>query len=125
MNNIIWLVYLADIAGSIVRIVNVVIMLSLLLLLVTAFISAMSAGENNEGIYGFKQRIKQLYFKPIIITCCILAAIGCFIPSKNTIYIMAGLSVTQKISETPEAKKALGLLNLGLDKAISKLQENK
>lgn len=61
-------------------------------------------------------------FLPIIISCMLLIIA---IPDKQTIYTMAGISVTKDIAQTPEAQKALKLINLGLDKAINNLQESK
>jgi hypothetical protein len=47
-----------------------------------------------------------------------------FSPTKETIYTIAGISATKQIASTPEAKKALQIINLSLDKTISKLQES-
>ena len=66
----------------------------------------------------FKWPIKTLLITTII---CLITCI--FVPSKEAIYMMAGVSATKQIANTPEAEKALKILNLGLDKAISKLQD--
>lgn len=65
------------------------------------------------------------YKKGICIFFSILFTLTALLtPSSKAIYMMAGLNTIQNTINTPEADKVRKLINLGLDKAIDKLNES-
>ena len=109
------IIYLADVIPNLRQASIIILVMSVIAsgyLIFWGFIYYEETGE----------KLKYSY-KPYLIIAIIAAIFAILTPSKEAIYTMAGVSATKQITTTPEAQKALKVINLGLDKAINKLQE--
>jgi len=77
-----------------------------------------NAYDNNEI-----QQTKDMFIRCAIISS-FFTIMAILIPTTNTIYLMVGMGELHRIDATSEAAKARQVLNLGLDKMITKLQES-
>lgn len=56
--------------------------------------------------------------------CIVLFNLTNFVPSKQTLYLMAGSEMGQQVANTPEFNKVRALVNEYLDKELSKKQDD-
>ena len=110
MNDLSWLLYFADIAGNLKSIAEWVMMFILFGLSIFLFVGFV----DDE----FNERMKYLPKKSIIgaITVCLLI-VG-FVPSPNTIYLIAGSEMGEEVLKTDAAKKVEEYLTHLIDKAV-------
>lgn len=105
MNNLSWLLYIADVIGNLgpafVILGCVTIVVAFLALLIT---------EGESGVKGIIISI---------IVGVILLVTAAFIPSKETVYAIAASEMGEELLKTPTAAKATKALDSWLDKQIT------
>lgn len=113
MANAIWLMYLADVVGSLA----VVGGLGVFVALGYAAIARLSTAIDDEPC--------PPSVKPALIIAAVLAGAVSLIPSKTTIYAVAAVSVGEQALNTPTGDKAMRALNAWLDRQIAGEEESK
>lgn len=124
MDLLILFVYLIDVLDSVRHGLGglVIILLVVGLLSLAMFIASSIMGDDDAPIPA--KAIKKS------LTICFISMLLAFsikslIPSKETMYIMAGLKATGAALETPIAKKAFVLVEKKLDEAIDEIAKEK
>lgn len=121
MNNIILMIYLADIVGSIqvVSTLGCIIIVLSLIIAITLYTDTCLKDE-------YRSRVGKL-IKYLSVGLIFSLLIAMFIPSKQGVYMMTGLKAGSEIVHSETGTKALKILNLKLDEYLNDLQkeENK
>lgn len=102
MNSISWFLYLADVIPSLAKVFGVSGIILSIILVIAWFICLVSLGDSDFD--GCRTSVKSLskWLVPVAFTLIIIATI---IPSRQTIYLIAGSEVGQVVVETPEARE--------------------
>ena len=105
-----WLIYLADVVGSI----------CMLFVLSGFVIAAISIGWMVEAsIHDADKKFKYFYSIGIAVSL-LLFLVSALIPSKQAIYLIAGASIAKDLAKTETAKKVEAIIESELDKLIHK-----
>jgi hypothetical protein len=104
-----WLIYLADVVGSICT----------LLVLFGLVISVISIGWMIEASANHVNK-KGKYFLIGSAVSLLLFLVSALIPSKQAIYLIAGASIAKDLAKTETAKKVEAIIESELDKLIHK-----
>lgn len=111
MNTLSWLLYLADVVGSLGKLMSTGGFGLFVFALIAAFISTVS---EYEGPFQ-----KPAVWKPkIMIIGSILLLVSGFIPSSNTVYAIAASEMGEQALNTTTATKTFKALDAWLDKQI-------
>lgn len=106
-----WLIYLAGVLGSLQTLFVLLSALSIS----TVFAIAMWASTTFQKDCEIKAK---KYIKLSLILTLLFWLLAALTPSTTTVYMIAGVNVTQQIAKTPEAQKVLQLLNRELDERL-------
>ena len=112
MNKLSWFLYLADIVPDMLLPILVPITLLGILISPMVFIGVIWLANENEGTYA-KDRAEAYYnrvvyhAKWIIPLFLIIHTLNVLIPSRETIYLIAGSEVGEVVANSPEAKEIL------------------
>ena len=112
MTNWMWIPYVIDVVNGF----NVLLIFAVL---ITALVVVWSL------MYKFIEGEPSGCTKPFSIACVIFAIMVVFIPSKQTMYQMAGLGAVQTIVQSKTATKAVELAEAYLDKQLKSVKEDK
>lgn len=115
MNQLSWLVYLADVCGSIGVLITILVVIFSIFLIcwVIAYFIGLSNFEEKE----WKTWRRCGWF--LAPSCLIIFFLGCFIPGKETVYAIAASQVGEQVLKTPLAQKAGQAIEVWLDKQIA------
>lgn len=110
-------IYLADMLDAFVKnVAGVVIMVLLFWLFYTAVVQA------NFDSYIGKERPKIKYRTPV--SCLVVIVLMSFIPTKQTMYMIAGVHFGKEAIQSDAALKAYNLLNKYLDEQLNEITKN-
>lgn len=112
MNNLSWMIYLADVAGDINFVASMVIGAGTVSLVLGGLFAFISAGFDEMPGWAKPAGMN------IMIACAIAAFIGTVVPDKSTIYAIAASEMGENIINTPTASKAVKALDAWLDSQI-------
>ncbi len=111
MNDILWLLYFADLAKGLKDVVLVLMGF----LIVASFFSFMRSSVENNPKYN---RIAML----LGVSAFVIGLLSVFIPSKQYLYIVTGVEVTQRALDTEIGKKVEKLVNYKLDEVLKEFE---
>lgn len=113
MGNVLWLLYLADVAQSFGIVLGA---LGTVFLIATLIISGIQADEApyREGAAMFWKLVRIRVIIPSV-----MIVLACLTPSRQLLYIAVGLNVGQEVAQSEIGQKSLTALNAWLDKAIA------
>ncbi len=130
MNNLFYWLWLADIFDAISGL-SLLIVLGYFISFGVCFIAFCMSWSGSESLSEFTnsvsdrlskyKRIFKVLLLPLLISLILVIAL----PSKKTIYISLGASVTADLAENSTAQKALQLLNNKLDDLLVQEEEEK
>lgn len=121
MDGLMWALVLADVGD---RLSTVLLLVSITTLITGAIAGAITAGveSTDEDYKGMGKRFRQ-WARPFIIAAIPMLVLGTLIPSKQTIYIVAGVQaareITDKVTGSALGQKTLTLLERRLDEALA------
>lgn len=125
MNSLSWMIYAADVTGSVSAVLTTTSVFSMLGGIVTFCFTSVShndryefgraKGEKPEPSIGVGWRAA----KPLLIVAFASAMIACVIPGRNTIYAIAASEVGEQALKSQTANKAMQALNAWLDRQIA------
>jgi len=107
-------IYLADLCGSISGLCGAICIVCAIVLL----ICLLTYASNHEAYCKTDPNIDKTVFKYVrisVVTAFVAALLGTFLPSTNTMYMIAGVEAAKSVTETPEFQKTRQLLNNKLD----------
>jgi hypothetical protein len=113
MNDLSWIIYLADVADNLDWLLFWMGLIGLLGLIISALIW-MNDGDNWPTAN--RQRTMYYFFTPMFFFGAIVGAI---IPAKETLYAIAASELGEEIVRSPTAGKAVAALNSWLDRQIA------
>jgi len=115
MNSLSWLLYAADVFGSVNNSAGILVLVSAFVALVSAFVflPMLDCGATDEQL-GANRKI----LKTSIIVFLSMLCVKAIFPSENTIYAIAASEMGEKALATPTATKAMKALDHWLDKQI-------
>jgi hypothetical protein len=113
MGSVIWLLYLADVVGSVSALLSVARVLTIVGCGGYLFIAAMMNDCADKKLPLMSAT------RPYLIGAAISLAVACLLPSKETIYAAAAVSAGEKALNTPTGDRAVRALNAWLDRRIA------
>lgn len=116
MNELSWLIYAADVAGSVGFGISTVFVLSMLVLAGTLLAVPFSEGE----VMG--KDIRQYWFKCLVWSSSFVAFsffLGAAVPSQETVYAIAASEMGERVIQSETGGKAVDALNAWLDRQIA------
>lgn len=124
MNQLSWLIYLAEVLGNI-HCVLVLVGSGLVIMAVVLTIVGAICGEEvsyqseatNLRARAFKESVWSKVI-PCLIASVILFTVSSLVPSKETVYAIAASEMGEQVLKTPTAGKAVKALEAWLDKQI-------
>lgn len=121
MNNLSWIIYLADVLPSMAEFVFVV---SLVACFITGFFSVLyftaGFGEWTDNI-DYINRFK--YFPHFSVVLFVVMVLCNLTPNKETFYMIAASESGEQVLKTPEATKLRAVINKWLDDQVSEKPE--
>lgn len=104
MNNLSWLIYVADMVGNLSGLLTGIIVMAVALTIIMGCIAVDSYDEEYKKSYG-----KKAYkFLKLALLCGVLSVV---VPSKNTLYLIAASEMGEQVIQTETAKKVELYLN--------------
>ena len=123
-----FILWLADFCANFQKLAVGLIILTIVLGIVAAFIIALCL-DNGGDADGLKNATVKKLIKIWGITLAIIISISILLPSSKTIYIATGINAiqdaTHSVAESDTAKKAIELLNIKLDEYINESKDTK
>ena len=116
MASVVWLMYLADIAGNLQQFLGIVGGFGFVLCGAVAFFMNI---DNDPSEYSIKP------VRGYAAACLVAVALCCAMPSKETLYAAAAITAGDKALATPTGDKAVRALNAWLDKQIADASKDK
>ena len=118
MNNLSWLLYFGDIAGSLSSFfgwMSAPIFVLMIGFIVAGAINMLDCGPDHHEyvVYWTMRNIGLKIFMPMFFGFAILA---CIIPSKETVYLIAASEAGETVVKSETGKKALDAVNRYLDR---------
>lgn len=109
MTDLAWLIYWADILPNLKGVTTALCLISVILTFPFLFVAL--------NMVIVEEKSKRWFFLPTssILALVIWVSIGAFIPSKETIYLMAGANTLPSIAESQEVRKVRTIINQKLD----------
>lgn len=111
MNDLLWLLYLADFLNGL----TVVLILS-------AIAIGIAGVARFIAIYSDRNVVPSGNFKFVALVI-VLALSAAMVPTRNVLYIAAGLRAGEVVAQTEQGRKALRLLDAALDKALGAVEQ--
>lgn len=133
MNELSWLIYAADVAGSVKGLAAASVIVSGIAVPALGIAGLAAAEfENTEKKYrgtslheeekesGYRSIKNKVWsmIKPAIVTCIVSCSILAVTPSQNTIYAIAASEVGERVITSETGGKAVKALNAWLDKQV-------
>ena len=116
--------YLADIVKGLNFVLGIALFILGLLALIFIILTLIGLDDDN---LEYTNKIFKRYSKKYFFILIFSVLIFCFMPSKNTIYIVTGLVTSQKVIQhvynNPLYEKSLKLLEKKIDAALSEKQD--
>lgn len=134
MNELSWLIYLADVAGGAKGLSTGLAIACGVGVVMFTFVGIIAADkENFERKYRngpahepekeeMSRRVKTKSFgaiRPLIITCIVASIASVFIPTQSTIYAIAASEMGERVIQSETGDKAIQALNAWLDRQIA------
>lgn len=119
MNTLSWLLYAADVAGSLGEMVFAGFVCCILACVVAAFVFFCSLEDHNDAAIDASKRIARIFGTWAVILFLIQAVV----PSQKTIYLIAASEMGEEIIMTPEMEKLRDVLNDQLDGLLDEEDE--
>ena len=122
MNTLSWLLWLADVSGSLSSFFGIVcipIFIALLVFIIGGYVS------EHDGRIELAARMKKVgfgFFLPLFFVCAI---ISCILPSKDTVYLIAASEAGEAAITSPTGQRALAAVNRYLDSVAEDKEEEK
>ena len=118
MTNLPLLLYFADILDGLKILLTVLIAISIIGIILPAIGKIMIFCDGNEQdkkkYFPFLDR----FLKAFIISCVIVSTLQIFTPSKNTVYVYAGIQTATEVSSNPTLEKISKVVNKKLDEIL-------
>lgn len=116
MNSLSWLLYAADVAAGISGSLTVIVLVALF---AAAFRVAMGiCVYNNTEDYGDIQAAKPTVLKLFAVVLAVIT-VGSFVPSKETMYLIAASEIGEQVVNSDDAKRVMGKVETWLDNKLS------
>lgn len=119
MNNLSWLIYLADVVDTLNGFALTVTVLSLIGTVVFTIIGVVGVGSMYEAENKSCRALCRAFlpwFAPLFFLFAILTAA---LPARETVYAIAASEMGEQVLQTPTATKATAAINAWLDKQIA------
>lgn len=120
MNNIMYMIYLADIVDNLRGVFVITIFIFIIIGIFLGLDLLMDNYDEDD-----EKRFKLKCFKRSSIALGICFIIISILPSKQSVYIMTGLKAGNELVQSETGTKALKVLNLKLDEYLNDLQKEK
>ena len=124
-----WLLYFADILNGIYSILVVIVVVSSISIIAALAMKANIFFCDYEKEY---EKDKERYFPTLnkilrisVVAWVIAALLNITIPSKETIYAYAGISIAETVTDNPVVGKIERLVNMKLDEMLKKETKSK
>jgi len=122
MNSLSWLLYLADVFGSVNSTAGILVFVSGFVALVSAFAYLpLIDCDADDGAFSVNRKI----LKTAIVVFLSMLCVKAICPSENTVYAIAASEMGEKALATPTATKAMKALDHWLDKQIDDKPQDK
>jgi len=120
MNSLSWMIYIADVVGSIKTITGTAVIVTVAFVGIVLLFLPLILDIDDDAGPALKRAIK-----PVAIFVIAVALIYTVTPSTNTIYAIAASEYGEEALKTPEATKARAALNAWLDAQLAEKKEGK
>lgn len=117
MNQLSWLIYLADVAGNLDNFFFTIMILSLIATGIWVVVGSIAADDNEDAdFWRVWRKVGWAVIAPSFFFGTIL---GSVVPSKDTVYAIAASEMGERALQTPTADRAFRALNSWLDRQIA------
>lgn len=122
MNDLIWLLYLSDIVGSINIICCVMLVISSIVCGIAVFVTAFFSMEGYSKTDELKVVAGKKLLKKLTIFIAIVSVVGTLVPNKSTIHALIAVRAGEAAVNTKLGEKAIKALDSVLDRVIEQTQ---
>ncbi len=121
VNNLSWMLYLADVAGSLDNLFGVgkllLLIAAILTIIITIFAGDVSFDDDDEG--KMFRRIVGRNLVWVVSLALFFSVAAALVPNRETVYAIAASEVGEDVINSPTGSKAVKALEAWLDRQIS------
>jgi hypothetical protein len=123
MNDLSWLIYLAEVSGSLSSLTQGISIIGFFSVVISLLAGFMWMAEKNGYIHHERDKVSFPkvvvdYIKIVLPLTIIFSFVSTFTPSRNTVMLIAASEMSQTVIETPQAQRVFNTLEQMLNNFV-------